>query len=330
MIKVGIIGYGTIGKRVADAVNLQGDMKVVGVVKKSKDYSLEIGLKRGLNVVALNEQRGGLEELVKKADIIVDASPGGIGEKNKEIYLKNKKKAIFEGGEKASVAEVSFTASCNYGEAYGKNYIRVVSCNTTGLVRVLHPLNRDFGIREAFAVVIRRAADPKETKRGPINSIVLDPVTLPSHHSEDVKTVIKGLNITTVAFKIPTTLMHVHSLRVSLEREASKEEITETLIKEPRVIFASSEKGFNSTSQLIEAARDLGRLRNDIYETVIWKESLTMLNKKTVYLTLGIHQEAIVIPENIDAIRASLKKASKQESIKRTNESLGILKEEIT
>ena len=31
MIKVGINGYGTIGKRVAEAVTLQNDMKIVGI-----------------------------------------------------------------------------------------------------------------------------------------------------------------------------------------------------------------------------------------------------------------------------------------------------------
>ena len=33
MIKVAINGYGTIGKRVADAVDAQDDMEVIGVTK---------------------------------------------------------------------------------------------------------------------------------------------------------------------------------------------------------------------------------------------------------------------------------------------------------
>ena len=33
VVKVAINGYGTIGKRVADAVSKQDDMKVIGVVK---------------------------------------------------------------------------------------------------------------------------------------------------------------------------------------------------------------------------------------------------------------------------------------------------------
>ncbi len=38
MIKVGINGYGTIGKRVAEAVTLQDDMEIVGIVKTKPTY----------------------------------------------------------------------------------------------------------------------------------------------------------------------------------------------------------------------------------------------------------------------------------------------------
>ena len=39
-IKVGIVGYGTIGKRVADAVLLQDDMELVGVTAHSYNYRM--------------------------------------------------------------------------------------------------------------------------------------------------------------------------------------------------------------------------------------------------------------------------------------------------
>ena len=43
MIKVAINGYGTVGKRVADAVSAQKDMKIVGVSKRTPDFSARIG-----------------------------------------------------------------------------------------------------------------------------------------------------------------------------------------------------------------------------------------------------------------------------------------------
>jgi len=38
MIKVAINGYGTIGKRVADAVDAQDDMSIIGVTKTSPSF----------------------------------------------------------------------------------------------------------------------------------------------------------------------------------------------------------------------------------------------------------------------------------------------------
>jgi len=46
MLKVAINGYGTIGKRVADAISLQDDMQVVGIIKAHPDYMAKIASKK--------------------------------------------------------------------------------------------------------------------------------------------------------------------------------------------------------------------------------------------------------------------------------------------
>ena len=47
MIKVAINGYGTIGKRVADAVAAQKDMKVIGVSKTRPNAEAFVAKQRG-------------------------------------------------------------------------------------------------------------------------------------------------------------------------------------------------------------------------------------------------------------------------------------------
>ena len=64
--------------------------------------------------------------------------------------------------------------------------------------------------------------------------------------------------------------------------------------------------GFKSTSHVIDWARWKGRPRNDVYEAVIWKESVTVVDDNELYLFLGVQQESIVVPENVDAIRAMM------------------------
>ncbi|MEM0332801.1 MAG: type II glyceraldehyde-3-phosphate dehydrogenase [Archaeoglobaceae archaeon] len=332
MIRVAINGYGTIGKRVADAVALQDDMKVVGVTKTKPDFEARLAKRKFDLYVAKPENvelfekagieiSGTVEDLIKKVDIIIDASPDKVGAENKKIYEKFGVRAIFQGGEKKEVAEVSFNAIANYDDAIGKRYVRVVSCNTTALTRTIYQLKKNFKIGRIRATILRRIADPKEDKKGLTNAIVPDPVSLPSHHAIDVKTVLPDVDIVTTAFKLPTTLMHVHSLAIELKEKVTREDIISALEKEPRILLLSAEDGFTSTAKIIEYAREL-RMRYDLYENVIWLESIA-IDGYDLFLTQAVHQEAIVIPENVDAIRAIFG-IPKMESINKTNKTLKI------
>ena len=111
MIKVAINGYGTIGKRVADAVAAQKDMKVIGVSKTRPNAEAFIAKQRGYPLYIADVSKkvafervglavaGSVEDMCKAADVIVDATPGGVGASNKAIYEKLGKKALWQGGE---------------------------------------------------------------------------------------------------------------------------------------------------------------------------------------------------------------------------------------
>jgi glyceraldehyde-3-phosphate dehydrogenase (NAD(P)) len=180
------------------------------------------------------------------------------------------------------------------------------------------------GIAKARAVLARRAADPDEVGKGPIDAVVLDPTTLPSHHGPDVQTVLEGLNIVTMAFKVPTTHMHLHSLMLTLKKPATKEQVVQALEKAPRMQLVDGKSGFKSTAQVVDQSREMGRPINDIYEATVWKDSVTVVDGEA-YLFLAVHQEAIVVPENVDAIRELNGGYSKEDSMKLTDESLGIV-----
>jgi len=334
--RVAINGYGTIGKRVADAILKQPDMVLAGVTKTKPNYEVKLALSKGIRIYASSAERiklfddarvkvsGTLDDLLKQADIVVDCTPGKVGASYKPVYEKAKIKAIWQGGEKHDVAGFSFNSTCNYKDALGRDQVRVVSCNTTGLCRSLFALDKAFGIKKTRVVLIRRGADPAEDSKGPINSIVPDPVTIPSHHGPDVQKVLPHIDITTTAFAVPTTLMHVHLLNVELNRDATEKEIFEAFSQYPRIRIVSAAEGIGSTSEVIEYARDLGRHRYDMPELVIWKESVKSFDRE-MYLTQAVHQESIVVPENIDAIRAMTRLTeSGEESTKLTNTSMGL------
>ncbi len=335
-VKVAVNGYGTIGKRVALAVTRQDDMELVGVVKKSVDASAFQAVALGLKLYALTSEdiklfeqsglkvNGTLQDLLAKVDVIVDATPGGVGQQYKPVYEKFNVKQIYQGGEKPEVAEISFNSLCNYKEAIGRSSVRVVSCNTTGLLRIICAIRRYVDVEKVRAVIVRRAADPKEVKRGPINSIELDPPKAPSHHARDVKTVLPNLDIVTYAVAVPTTLAHVHHVTLKLSKDVSKQDIISILDKTPRVMIINSEvTGITGTAGLIEAARDV-RPRYDVPELVVFEDSI-LVDGREVMLFQAVHQESIVIPENIDAIRAITGiEVDPFKSIERTDLSLGL------
>ncbi len=318
-IRVGINGYGTIGKRIADAVMKMPDMELVGVVKVTPDYNVLLASQKNIPVYTIRERveifrekgysvEGVLEDLIENVDVLIDATPGGYGAKYLETLYKKyiergELKVIFQGGEKPEVAEISFNAYCNPEKAVGAKTVRVVSCNTTGLLRLICVLDKAFGVERVRATIIRRAADPKEDKRGPVNSIKLNPARIPSHHALDVKTVTPHIDIETAAVVVPTTLMHVHSVYMVLKKKVSLDDIINELSRWRRIILLDADKtGIDSTAKLIEASRDAGRPRYDIPELVIWKDTI-MLRDNELWLLQAVHQESIVVPENIDAIR---------------------------
>ncbi|MDI9644000.1 MAG: type II glyceraldehyde-3-phosphate dehydrogenase [Candidatus Verstraetearchaeota archaeon] len=335
-IRVAINGYGTIGKRVADAVLKQRDMILAGVTKTKPNFEANIAKSKGIKVYAASADKlksfqdagmdvsGTLEDLIRDCDVVVDCTPGKVGATYKPMYEKAGVKAVFQGGEKHDVAGFSFNAVCNYSEALGRDFVRVVSCNTTGLCRSLYALDRAFGVDKARVVLIRRGADPSEDKKGPINSILPDPVTIPSHHGPDVQKVLPHIGITTSAFAVPTTLMHVHWLNLELGKSASEGDVLSVLSSYRRIMLVSASEGVDSTSQIVEYARDLGRHRYDMPELVVFKESVKSFGRE-LYLTQAVHQESIVVPENIDAIRAMTRLCeTAEESMKMTDESLGL------
>ncbi|MCG2828323.1 phosphorylating glyceraldehyde-3-phosphate dehydrogenase [Methanothermobacter sp. K4] len=337
MISVAINGYGTIGKRVADAVAAQDDMKVVGVSKTKPDFEARVAIEKGYELyVSIPEREklfddagipvsGTVEDMLEEADIVVDATPEGIGAKNLELYREKGIKAIFQGGEKYDAIGLSFNSFTNYDESLGADYTRVVSCNTTGLCRTLKPIDDLCGIKKVRAVMVRRGADPVQVKKGPINAIVPNPPTVPSHHGPDLKTVMKGVSIHTVALLVPTTLMHQHNIMVELENPVDADEIKAKLDETTRVMLVRASEGLASTAEIMEYAKELGRSRNDLFEIPVWEESINVVEGELFYMQ-AVHQESDAVPESVDAIRALLElEEDNMKSIMKTNRAMGIL-----
>jgi len=337
MIKVAINGYGTIGKRVADAVAAQPDMEIVGVSKTRPSGEAYIANKRGypLYIADITKKAafeeagiavaGDVEGMLRQCDVVIDATPGGVGKANKALYELYNVKAIWQGGEKHEIAGISFNSSCNYQDAFGADFVRVVSCNTTGLCRIIKLADEAYGVKSVFATMVRRGSDPGGIKTGPVDAIVLNPVSIPSHHGPDVNTVLPSVDIVTTAMIVPTTFMHMHVIRMELAQEATREGVLDLIRNHPRIGIVKGATGITSTAELRELAADMGRPRGDLWESCVFEDSVAVGKNNELYLFQAIHQEADVVVENIDAIRAMMKAAdTAEESVRMTNEALGL------
>lgn len=150
--RVAVNGYGVIGKRVAEAVAVQDD-------------------------------------LLADADIVVDCTPKKVAAGNIPRYRDRGLRFIVQGGEKHEVTGHSFSAENNYASALGRDATRVVSCNTTSVVRTLSALKRAGLLKRARGTLLRRATDPWESHLGgTMNTLVPEP-EIPSHQGPDAQSV---------------------------------------------------------------------------------------------------------------------------------------------
>src|SRR2546428_1115186 len=333
--RVGVNGFGVIGKRVADAVSKQKDMKLIGVSDVVGDYRVKMGMKKNYPIYCSVPEKvpdmkkqgvevvGTLEDLLKRVDVMVDCTPAGLGAKNKVMYDRAGVKSVFQGGEKHELTGSSFVAQCNYAENLNRNATRVVSCNTTGICRTIGALQDGLGVRKARVVVFRRGTDPWEShKNGLINTVVPE-AHIPSDQGPDAQTVLPALDIMTMAAEGPFNIGHLHFAMVQLKNNAERKDVLKVLKNSPRMAPVRTTDGVDSMNAVAEMMRDMHRARADMWEVAYWEDILNVTDGEA-NLVYPVHNESVVVPENVDAIRALTGlEGNWKRSVALTDESLG-------
>ena len=336
MKKIAVIGYGVIGKRVADAINLQDDMKLSGVCDIISDWRIQNAVRKNYNIYAATQDaadnmksegisvKGDMQELLKKSDLVVDCTPKKIAAQNVVIYKEQNIKFILHGGEKHETTGHSFSAENNYKSALNLNATRVVSCNTTSILRTLTALKRADLLDYARGTLLRRATDPWESHLGGIMNTMVPEKDIPSHQGPDAKSVDPELDVITAAVKVPQTLSHLHYWNVKLKKQATKQEVLNAFKTSSRIKLIQYDQGLVSNNTIKEMFLDMGRPWGDMYEVALWEDMLKVQGDELFYAYV-VDNQAIVIPETIDAIRALTGiETDGTKSIAKTNESLGI------
>ena len=334
--RVLVVGYGVIGQRLADGVARQADMELIGVVDVAPTLSIRAMQESGMGYrlfTAQPDQRaafeavgiptsGTMDDALGDADIVLDSTPGGVGRKNKEIYQARGVKAIFQGGEKSEIADVFFHGYANYEKGIGQGFLKLTSCNTTGLIRAVDAMDRMVGVEKVAITIVRRVADPADTHRGLVDVLKVEPV--PNHQAVDLMTIMPHVETTGFLVHTPVTHGHVISIVATPKKPVSKEALLDTFREHPRIRVFRIADGFNSNTALFKYARDLGNKRADMYEIGVWEECIGHSGDDILF-AINIPQEAVTIPETIDGIRAAMSmQTNRLEAVGLTNKYLGL------
>ncbi|HQS50285.1 MAG TPA: type II glyceraldehyde-3-phosphate dehydrogenase [Daejeonella sp.] len=209
----------------------------------------------------------------------------------------------YKPGEKHETTRHSFSAENNYGTALNRDSTRVVSCNTTSILRTLTALKNAGLLLKVRGTLLRRATDPWESHLDGIMNTLVPEKVIPSHQGPDAQYVDPTLNVITAAVKVPETLSHLHYWNVQLTRKASKEEVLDAFKRSSRIAMIEYSQGLSANNTVKELMLALNRPYGDMYEVALWEDMLKVVDDELFYAYL-VDNQALVIPETIDAIRA--------------------------
>jgi glyceraldehyde-3-phosphate dehydrogenase (NAD(P)) len=109
-----------------------------------------------------------------------------------------------------------------------------------------------------------------------------------------------------------------------MARSADKEEVLDAFRSSSRILLMKDSYGLDALNAVKELMADRGRPRSDLYEVALWADMLTVKGDELFYAYM-VDNQAIVVPETIDAIRAlGGRETSGRQSIAATDLAMGI------
>jgi len=307
-LRVGLVGYDLICKRIADAVALQPDMGIQGICE-ADPARRQVILAKGYAV-----WDGRVDELAACCDVIVNCSNAALSTGVPVIY-----------GPNTHQVEVPlFSLLSNRATILHQPALKVPTADALAFARLIHALGAQVKIERLFSTAIVRAGHATASAAGCIDA--LEPIFDDSAERREIERVIgpwvAAHNVRRV--RAPYTHSHLHMLKLDLADPVSRADVLELLARARRLVVGRGRDGLANTAQLQEFLRDLGRNRSDRQEVFVWAESVVVF-ERSVCLMMDVSPEATPVPEVIDAIRLRrVEGIDLMDSIARTDLALGI------
>ena len=257
MIKIGINGFGRIGRMVFRAAiqNFSNDVEIVGINDLLEPSYLAYMLKfdsvhgrfkgdvstEGNNLVVNGrtirlsavKDPSTLQWDAVGADVVVESTGLFLDKASAEAHLKaGAKKVIMSAPSKDDTP--MFVYGVNHGSYAGQTIISNASCTTNCLAPLAKVVNDTFGIKRGLMTTVHAATATQKTVDGPSakdwrggRGILENIIPSSTGAAKAVGVVIPELNkkLTGMAFRVPTSDVSVVDLTCELNKGASYEEI---------------------------------------------------------------------------------------------------------
>ena len=257
MIKVGINGFGRIGRMVFRAAveNFSNDIQIVGINDLLEPEYLaymlkydsvhgqfkgEVAVEEGALIVNGNKIR--LTAEMDPANLKWDEVGADVVVESTGLFLEDEKarKHIQAGAKKVIMSAPSkdatpmFVYGVNHETYAGQDIISNASCTTNCLAPIAKVLNDKFGIVKGLMTTVHAATATQKTVDGPSRKdwrggrgILENIIPSSTGAAKAVGKVLPVLNgkLTGMAFRVPTSDVSVVDLTVVLEKEATMAEI---------------------------------------------------------------------------------------------------------
>jgi glyceraldehyde-3-phosphate dehydrogenase (NAD(P)) len=303
---VHVIGTGTIGEPLIGLLAAVRDGLGISEITFHKrtplltDRSKVLAaLKRGAKLCVDESARQGFEELgmqptyetveaIDRADVVIDCTPSGVGQDNKNRYYER-----FKSNTRGFNAQGS---EFGFGKPYARGindsalipgddlYVQVVSCNTHNLCSLIETLGLEDGgpdnLIEGRFVCMRRANDiSQDGKFVPSPAVgTHGDERFGTHHARDAwhlfGTLGYDLNLFSSAMKLNTQYMHTIFFDIKVKRPTSVEALIERMHANDKIAVTYKQ----TANSVFSFGRDHGHYGRILNVTVVSLPSLLVRN----------------------------------------------------
>jgi glyceraldehyde-3-phosphate dehydrogenase (NAD(P)) len=236
-------------------------------------------------------------EALDRANVVIDCTPSGVGQKNKQEYYER-----FKHNTSGFIAQGS---EFGFGKPYARGindsalapgedrFVQVVSCNTHNLSVLVDAIALADGgptnLVEGGFVCIRRANDiSQDTSYVPAPELGKHKdERFGTHHARDswhlFNTLGYDLNLFSSAMKINTQYMHTIWFNVIVRNKTTVRDVLERMEANPRIALTHKK----SANSVFSFGRDHGHFGRILNQAVVFGESVAVRETERGYEVIG-------------------------------------------